>query len=116
MSQPFKIEQILTDEHWGAFHELVMDRGVTLNALQAWLRERGYTVCRGAIHNYRKAVRARGLFDVRQALGCKNDAQARQRVAAIASGLEGGDLSALLSYAAFLARVAAERYAVPTVA
>ncbi len=107
MSQPFRVAKLLRDEHWPAFHALALDTLTTIDDLHGWLRDHGYQVSRGAVHNYARYCRRGVLFDLRRQLGGRSDAELRRQLAAWAENLSGEALTSLAFQAAFLATVEA---------
>jgi len=51
-----KIELKLADEHWGPFHEMLLDQRVMGKETLAWLREQGYRLSSTAFYNYRRKM------------------------------------------------------------
>ena len=50
----FKVEQVLSPEHWAEYQRLLKDRRSTVRSLHDWLRERGYKVGHMAVARHRR--------------------------------------------------------------
>lgn len=57
MARHFRIDDLLSDEHHQEASSLAVKRSTTVDQLWAWLRQRGYKVSRGAVHNWMRSAK-----------------------------------------------------------
>ena len=50
----YKVEQILSPEHWAEYQRLLKDRRSTVRSLHAWLQGRGYSIGHMAVARHRR--------------------------------------------------------------
>lgn len=101
MSRRCRVETLLRDEEWEAFHALLADRRTTVDAARQWLTDRGRRISRGAVHRHMRLQRDRGLPALGRDVGTADDGELRARVFAAARALGGRELrtSALVAVA-----------------
>ena len=102
MSQPYKLDQILSDEDYPAFRELLLNRRTTIRGARRWLLEHGYRICWGAVSSYRDHLLQQSLFRLRPIIGIGGDDDARRRLGIWAKTLSGESLTSLVLFAAYL--------------
>jgi hypothetical protein len=105
-ARTFKVIFLLNDRELATFRRLAIDPRVSVDDLHEWLRQRGHTISRTAVHNFRAHARDRGMFPTREALDCRDDAALRRKIRVCAEAMSGGELASLAVLAAFLARAA----------
>lgn len=91
----FKVNEILTAADRERFHALLDDPRQTLNTLHTWMIGQGYNVCRGAVGNYRRAVRQNMLAGLNRTMAGCSDGACRKRIMYILPKLHGRDLAHL---------------------
>ncbi len=96
-----RIQRELLEIHWAELHRLIQDRRARGIEVVAWLRERGYTMSRTAIFNYRQKLLCGGYPGA--ALTATELAAARQRAADYAAQFNAEKLCLFVSYGDFLA-------------
>jgi hypothetical protein len=57
MSRPFKIEQLLNDDELMDFLRLNRRRDTTIDKAHAWVKQRGYSICRSSVADFMSRVR-----------------------------------------------------------
>jgi hypothetical protein len=50
----FKVERVLSPEHWAQYRELLKDRRSTVKSLHAWITARGYKIGPAAVARHRR--------------------------------------------------------------
>ena len=80
MARHFKVNEILTATDRERLHDLMDDPKQTIDTLRAWMIRHGYKVCRGAVFNYRRAVRQNVLADLNRTMGGCSDGSARKQI------------------------------------
>jgi hypothetical protein len=113
MPHLWKIDQLLADRDRPEFLRLISSPGTSIRIARLWLAERGHSVCHSAVGGYTKRWRERSLFSLRLAAGITDDADARTRLAELAGGLTGNDLTSLVLFAAYLHNIKAATAGVP---
>lgn len=109
MSRHFQVAKLLSGRDRRAFHARAANEVTTIDALRGWLKDRGYTVSRGAVHNYARHVRRGFLSDMRRQLSARSDAELRRKLTAWARQLAGAELVSVAFLAAFHADAKARR-------
>src|SRR5688500_2177399 len=82
MGRQFQISRLLSAADREAFRALALNEGITtIQALHAWLTERGYKVSHGAVYNYAKHCRSGFLASMRRQFDTRSDAELRKMLA-----------------------------------
>ncbi len=58
MPRHFKIDDLLSEPQRVECVALVLQRSTTVDLAAVWLRKRGHTVSRGAVHNWMRLIKA----------------------------------------------------------
>jgi hypothetical protein len=110
MGRQFQISRLLSEEDRETFRALALNEGITtIQALHAWLTERGYKVSHGAVYNYAKHCRKGFLASMRRQFDTRSDAELRKMLATWARHLTGAELVSVAFLAAFHAEAKALR-------
>ena len=108
-ARSYKVVMLLKDRELATFRALAIDPRLSIDDLHGWMVERGHSIGRSAVANFRANLRDRSQFPARAALGCKDDAALRRKIRACAEELSGGELASLAVLAVFLTRASEKR-------
>jgi hypothetical protein len=104
-----KVELILSADALESFRAFSTLPNTTTDRARAWLMDRGFSVSRSAVGNYRRRFLRDGIVCLRPRLGVRDDPQARQLVVEAANRLSRDELTHLAVTAVCLLNIQATR-------
>lgn len=80
MSQHFKVDDLLSDEHYQEFAALAAHRTTTIDKAWSWLRQHGYKISRSAVGLWMQRMKSDPAARIRDQLKARIDQMDAQQL------------------------------------